>query len=245
MPGNTQRRPLLSSIQCGSQLPGGYAWLQCICAFISWDREEEVDSLVASYPCLKAQGREEGWIDGPSGCIQKGRLAGCLGRPVEAKGSQAAHSSTGAAAICTTAVKATPGVQAKQTGLVMFGESNICKASCLSELCVLLPLAELAKGMEPPGTRDTLQLCTAPGAGALGASLSVQVAASAPSSEGFWPACHIPSAQGSTPSSRAGCASSTGLMKSTSLHCSVSPAVLQGCQKCSQCWSLSQIPSAS
>lgn len=130
------------------------------------------------------------------------------GVTVEAKGSQAAHNSTGAAAFCTSVIKATPGTQAKQTGLVMFGESNICKASCLSELCVLPPPAELAKGMEPPGIRGTLQLCTCSRSGALGASLSGQVSASAPSSEGFWPACHIPSAQGSTPPSRAGCASS-------------------------------------
>lgn len=56
--------------------------------------------------------------------------------------------------------KATPGVQAKQTGLVMFGESNTCQESCLSEVCVLPPLGELAKGMKPPRTCDTSQLCT-------------------------------------------------------------------------------------
>lgn len=106
---------------------------------------------------------------GPQAAYRKGGLQGVRGD----LGKQRAlrlHT------FCTTAVKTTPEVQAKQTGLATFGGSNTCQASCLSKVCVSFHL--WLSWLRAWSHQEHVIPCNcapAPGAGALGASPSMQV----------------------------------------------------------------------
>lgn len=160
---------------------------------------------------------------------------------MEAEGSQAAHSSTGSAAFCAPAVKATPGAQAKQTGLVTFGESSTCQASCFCEVCVSFqPWLSWQKAWSHQEHVIPCNCAPAPGAGALGASPSSTflrgLLASLPHPQVLRPQLH-PAELGVPQALYRAC--------EIRISALISPTVLQGCQKCSQCQSLSLIPSAS